>query len=350
MKKPHKNTLNKIKLVLAFSSIVFVLIIISSYWMFTLFWIASKIPYIDTQNLPRHTGDLVMAAFSLILGVVLSVIFKRVIINPLYVIYGALDKIANGDYNINIEPKGIGAVRTVAKKINIMAKELDSIEIMRNDFVNNFSHEFKTPIISIEGFAKMLRDDSLSQAEREEYLSIIISESRRLAELSTNILALNKLENQTILSDQTTFNVSEQLRLCVVLLEKKWAEKNITFDFEGDEYEIYANENLLQQLWLNIIDNAIKYSPESSEIKIRISRKGHHLHFIFEDKGKGMTEEQIAHAFDRFYQADINHKTGGNGIGLSVAKKICELHEGKITIRPTQAQDSGITVEIILPY
>ncbi len=347
MKKPHKNLINKLKLVLAFSTIVFTLIIISIYWVFTLYWIANKIPYIDAENLPRHTNDLILAAFSLILGVVFSVIFKRTIINPLYVIYGALDKIAGGDYNINIDPHGIRSVRSVAKKINAMAKELDSIETMRNDFVNNFSHEFKTPIISIEGFAKILKDESLTDAERDEYLSIIISESRRLAELSTNILSLNKLENQTILSGQTTFNVSEQIRLCVVLLEKKWAEKNITFDFEGDDYDIYANENLLQQLWINIIDNAIKYSHEKSEIKIRISQKGQRLIFTFEDKGKGMTDEELNHAFERFYQADLNHKTGGNGIGLAVAKKICMLHNGEINL--VSLKNTGTTVEIKLP-
>ncbi len=348
MKKPHKKLINKLKIVLAFSVIVFALIVISIYWVFTLYWIANKIPYIDAENLPKHTNDLILAAFSLILGILFSFIFNRIIINPLYKIYDALDKIASGDYSAKIEPRGIGAIRFVAKRINAMAKELDSIETMRNDFVNNFSHEFKTPIISIEGFAKMLKDESLSQAERDEYLSIIISESHRLAELSTNILALNKLENQTILSGQTTFNVSEQIRLCVVLLEKKWTEKNITFDFEGDEYDIYANENLLQQLWMNIIDNAIKYSHEKSEIKIRISRKSHHLHFIFEDRGKGMTEAEIKHAFDRFYQADLNHKTDGNGIGLPVAKKICELHGGEISIYPTQG--GGATVEVLLPY
>lgn len=243
--------------------------------------------------------------------------------------------------------KGIRAVKKIVRSINITAEELNNTRTMRNDFINNFSHEFKTPIISISGFAKMLKDENLSDEEKEEYLNIIISESERLSQLSTNVLNLTRLNNQAIVTNKTNFNVSEQIRNVIILLEHKWSEKNIEVNFECDEYTLNASEELLQQLWINLIDNAIKYSPEDSKITIDIIRNDSTLVFTVEDTGKGMDENTAKHAFDSFFQGDLSHKTSGNGIGLAIAKRVCELHEGDIKIKRTD--ESGTVFEIIFP-
>ena len=346
MKNKQPKRFTRLKLIFSFSFASFVIATISMSAISTFFRFVEWVDFLDFEKLPPHIGQAVLAAISFVIGIILTVLFRKFIISPLYSAYAALDRIAQGDYDVEIKPRGIKSVSRVAKHINTTAKELRSVEIMRNDFINNFSHEFKTPIISIEGFAKMLRDEVLSDEEREEYLNIIINESHRLAELSTNILTLNKLENQTLLSGQTTFNVTEQIRLCVVLLESKWSEKNINLDFEGNDYEIYANEALLQQLWINILDNSVKYSEIGGDIKISVKKSGKQLRFTFADTGKGMTEDESRHAFERFYQADLDHKTSGNGIGLAVAKKICELHEGDIKLESTLGEGTAVTVSL----
>ncbi len=347
MKKPSKNNLNKLKLYTSFAFVVLFLLLISIYWLFLIYAILNALPYIDANNLPKYTNDILLILLSMIMGVVLGWVFKRFILDPLSDIYETINAVSEGDFSVKIKPKGINPIKSVSEKINAMTDELDSTETLRNDFISNFSHEFKTPIVSIEGFAKMLRDKNLSDAEREEYLDIIISESHRLAELSNNILFLNRLENQTIASGKTEFNVSEQIRLVVATLYRKCTEKNITVEFNGSDYSIFANENLLQQLWINLTDNAIKYSEEGGSVEIYASKKADNLVFRFVDHGKGMTESVLQHAFDKFYQGDLNHKSVGNGIGLPVAKKICELHGGEIRILHTEG--GGVTAEVMLP-
>ena len=348
MLKTHsKSAHNKFLLTLAFSIVSFVITISSVGAVFYFFRFVNRSPMLDIERLPPHIEQLVIGLISLTFVFFASMFFKRFILNPLYEIYGVLDEIAGGNYKVKITPKGIRTIRTVSKRINNMANELDSVEIMRNDFISNFSHEFKTPIVSVEGFAKMLKEKSLSEAEREEYLDIIISESHRLAELSNNILNLNKLENQKIASGKTKFNVSEQIRLVVATLYHKCTEKDIKVEFNGDDYNIFANEHLLQQLWINLTDNAVKYSEKGGSVEIYASKKGENLIFRFVDHGIGMTENDLQHAFDKFYQGDLNHKSVGNGIGLPVAKKICELHDGEIRI--LQTENGGVTIEVTLP-
>lgn len=343
----NRKTWARLKLTLSMSALVFSLICVSFSSVFCVYHIVCAVPFLDVEMLPRHSQLYLFAFISLILGIVLAVVFRHIIIIPLHNSYMALGRISDGDFDVRVDVKGIKAVKNVARSINKMSKELDGIETMRNDFINNFSHEFKTPIVSIKGFAKMLKDENLTEEEKKEYLDIIISESERLSQLATNVLNLSRLDNQAILPHVAQFNVTEQIRLVVVLLEQKWAKKNITVNLEGDDYIISASEETLQQLWINLLDNAVKYSPENSEITIRIKKKGKNIVFTFTDSGRGMTEDEVQHAFDRFYQGDMEHKSSGNGIGLSVAKKVCELHGGSITIKSTD--ENGTTFEVILP-
>lgn len=347
MKKHNKNRLNKLKNIFYFSLSIFAIISVSFVCVLIFYGIVHRVPFLDVEKLPPHVEQYILGFVSLVIGAILSIVFRKVVTTPLSDIFYALNELSDGNYDINIKPMGIKSVRRLAKRINNTARELESVETMRNDFVNNFSHEFKTPIISISGFAKMLKSDNLTQEERNEYLNIIISESDRLAELSTNILNLSRLENQTILSNLSTFNVSEQIRLVIVLLEQKWMEKQLEIVFDNDEYMITGNEETLQQLWINLFDNAIKYAPVGSAITINAKKEQNNLIFDFTDCGDGMNDEAVKHAFEKFYQSDIAHKSTGNGIGLPMAKRICELHGGSISIKSTGK--NGTTFEVVLP-
>lgn len=343
----NKRRSNKLHLILAFSAAVFLLIIVAAYWLFIFYFTVKRLPFISVETLPHHSADIILGIFSILLGIILSVFFKKLVLNPLYEIYEALDEISQGNFDINIPIKGISTIKDVSKKINATATELESLEKMRNDFIDNFSHEFKTPIISISGFAKILKNDALNAEEKKEYLDIIITESDRLAMLATNVLNLTKLDNQSMLYEITRFNISEQIRLAVVLLEYKWSSKKIDISLTGDECYIYANEETLKQLWINLIENAIKFSPEGSSVEIDMKKNNDFVNITVRDHGSGMDEETKKHAFDRFYQGDVSHKSNGNGIGLAIAKKICELHNGSISIKETGTE--GTTFLISLP-
>lgn len=347
MKKRHNKNWNRIKTILHLSLSVFIIISVSTFCLFGFYAFVHRVPFLDIKKLPPHSEQLVLATVSLIIGIVLYIVFRRIVSSPLQKIYAALEQISEGDYNIKLTPKGMKPIRTVARAINSMSEDLNSVETMRSDFINNFSHEFKTPIVSISGFAKMLKDEDLTPEQRNEYLEIIISESNRLADLSSKVLNLTRLDNQTTLSGVTYFNVTEQIRLVVVLLEHKWADKNIIVNLDCDDYMIHGNEEMLQQLWINLIDNAVKYSPENSEITIGINKHPEEFVFTFTDCGKGMDEETRRHAFERFYQGDMEHKSVGNGIGLPMAQKICELHNGQIKIKSTGKE--GTTFAVVLP-
>ena len=204
--------------------------------------------------------------------------------------------------------------------------------MLRSDFINNFSHEFKTPIVSIAGFASLLKQGDLPRAEQLEYLDIIESESKRLADMATNVLNMTKVENQTILTDVTEFNLSEQLRTCVLLLERKWEKKNLEMNLELEEHTISGNQELLRQVWVNLLDNAIKFSPEGQSVEISAAEEENAVAVSICNTGSYIPQNQQEAIFRKFYQADHSHSTEGNGIGLAVVKRVVELHEGTIRV------------------
>ena len=284
---------------------------------------------------------------SIIVGTILAALFGHRPLGPLREIMSATDRIADGDYSVRIHLTGLEEFKTLSDKFNHMAEEIGSVEMLRSDFVNNFSHEFKTPIVSIRGFAKALKWDDLTPEERAEYLDIIISESERLSDLSSNVLYLSKIENQSILTDKQHFNVSEQIRLVIALLDRKFADKHIEIHFDCDEFYIKGNREMLKQVWINLLDNAIKFSPDNGAVAIEIHQTSEHTVFRISDQGKGMSQETQARIFDKFYQGDLSHSTPGNGLGLSIVRKIVDLHDGSITIN---SSDRGSTFEVRLPF
>lgn len=228
-----------------------------------------------------------------------------------------------------------------------MAEELNGVEILRSDFINDFSHEFRTPIASICGYAEMLKGGNLTDQERGEYLDIIIGESRRLSELSTNIMNLSALERQSILTGKARIDVSEQLRQAVVLLYEKCQAKDVGIEFDAEEFYIVGNGDLLKQVWINLLDNAIKFADPHTEIKIGLCYEGAQLAVSISNQGKAIPAADLERIFHRFYQCDKSHTAPGNGIGLAIVHRIVELHSG--TVHAQSTPDGRTTFEVLLP-
>ena len=223
-------------------------------------------------------------------------------------------------------------LRSIACSFNTLAAELENTEMLRSDFVNNFSHEFKTPIVSIRGFARLLKRGSLPEAKCEEYLDIIINESTRLAEMASNVLNLTKIENQGILTDVTRFCLSEQLRHTILLFDKKLDAKHLTLTAGFVEHMISGNQELLSQVWINLMDNAVKFANDGGTIDMLIAETDQQILVTIRNTGSGISEEAQKRIFNKFYQGDTSHATQGNGIGLAIVKKIVELHHGKVQV------------------
>ena len=339
------NKLKQIKLTLFFSLIVFFTIVVTLIFSLFIIYIFSRLKIIREY----HSPTLIFASFglvSLILGAVTSSLTSRKTTKPFTKISEALDEISKGNYDVELNLKGPDDLKEISSKFNNMTKELKSVEMLRSDFINTFSHEFKTPIVSIRGFAKLLKKNNLSSEEKEKYLNIIIDESERLSELATNVLSLSKIEQQSILTNKTRFNVSEEIRLVISLLSNKLTKKNIDISLDCEEVFIFANEELLKQVWINLLDNAIKFSPEYGNIAISIRQSHNEYLFRFSNQGEPLSEETKLHIFDKFYQGEKSRSIKGNGLGLTIAKKIVELHNGYISIEKSDTDSTVFLVSI----
>lgn len=284
---------------------------------------------------------------SLIMGTAISFVVARLILRPLEDLITATHKVADGDFSVHVDEKdSVGEFNELIKSFNRMTEELGRLEIFRKDFINTFSHEFKTPIVSIRGFAKRLRDDDLPPDVRREYIDIIISETERLSKLSTNILLLSKYENQEILSDKTEFSLDEQIRRSIVMLERQWKQKKINWNIELESANYYGNAEMTSQIWLNLLSNAIKFSPEGSVISVSLTHVPGGISVSIGDEGPGMSEEIAPHVFEKFYQGDASHKKEGNGLGLSIVKRVVELCGGSIRLKTAPGEGSVFTVTL----
>jgi len=233
-------------------------------------------------------------------------------------------------------------MKELADTFNTLAGELQNTEMLRSDFVNNFSHEFKTPLVSIHGFAQLLQKGQNLTDDQREYVDVIADESMRLAYMATNVLNLTKIENQSILTNAVEFNLSEQLRKCILLLEKKWAEKELSFAAEFGEHFVRADQEMLKQVWVNLLDNAIKFSPHGREIGVDIRRTTEGTQITVANHGPMITQDEQKRLYDKFWQGDTSHAAQGTGIGLSVVKKIVELHKGSIAVRSNEQETAFI--------
>jgi signal transduction histidine kinase len=218
--------------------------------------------------------------------------------------------------------------------------------MFRNDFINNFSHEFKTPIVSIQGFAHQLRAGGLTPEEEREYIRIIADESDRLARMSTNILLLSKLENQAIVTEKTEFYLDEQIRTCLLLLEKQWSSKDIELNLDLDEVKYRFNDTMLSHVWMNLLGNAIKFTPRGGTVSCTLRADDRHVTAVISDTGCGMDENTQHHMFEKFFQGDTSHAGDGNGIGLTIVGRIMVLCGGTISVESAPGRGSTFTVTL----
>ena len=233
----------------------------------------------------------------------------------------------------------VPVIQTLTDSFNTLASELENTEMLRSDFINNFSHEFKTPIVSIAGFAKLLKRGNLTETQKAEYLDIIEEESLRLSAMATNVLNLTKVENQSILTDISEYNLSEQLRTCVLLLEAKWERKRLEPELDFDEIQIEGSQELLKEVWINLLDNAVKFAPEGSSILLKAEETPEAVTVTVKNEGPDIPPEAMSRIFNKFYQADESHAAEGNGVGLAIVKRVVDLHGGTVEV----VSSGGIT-------
>ena len=283
----------------------------------------------------------------IIIGFIIFAIASRKVIATICQFIEATNRLASGDFSARLNITHPPEYRVLSDNFNHMAEELAGIEVLRTDFINNFSHEFKTPIVSIKGFAEILKDPTLSQEERDEYLDIVIEESTRLSALATNVLTLSKVEGQTILTNQQSFNLGEQIRQCVLMLDSKLEKKEILLQADIQDINIFANKEMLNQVWLNLLDNAIKFTPTQGIIEVIVQEKESDVLVTISDTGCGITDQALPKIFDKFYQEDRSHATMGNGLGLSIVHEIVTLHKGNIKCMSTVSK--GTTFVVSLP-
>lgn len=322
-----------------YSLIVFVYLLITIGIITVAMWVLAKynVIYVHEERLPQNiTIIIVTGLISILLGYAIAILTGRFSMSPFHSIVTQATRLASGDFKARIKfPRAVERIRAfkeLADSFNKLAEELQNTEILRSDFINDFSHEFKTPLVSITGFAELIESESITEEERAQYVNIIKEESRRLSSMATNILYLTKLENQSILADKTVFNLSEQIRFSILLLEPKWSAKEIELNIDFDEYEITANEEMLKQVWINLFDNAVKFSPSGGEISVGIEKLSNGIKVVFSNTGEDIPPEKQAKLFRKFYQTDESHSGKGNGIGLAIVKKIVELHDGSVTV------------------
>lgn len=262
----------------------------------------------------------------------------------------AQKKIATGDYSISLNKntEELGPFSELVDSVNNMALELSKLEKMRQEFISNVSHEIQSPLTSIRGFAQALRNDKLNSENRLHYLNIIEAESMRLSKLSDNLLRLASLESDTIRFEPKNYRLDKQVRRIILACEPQWLGKNISMDVSLEEVEIKADEDMMNQVFINLINNSIKFTPEGGNINVDLRKNGDTVDFKVTDTGVGIAEEDQSHIFERFFKGDKSRRPEikGNGLGLSIVKKIVDLHHGTIEIESKLGEGATFTVSL----
>ncbi|MBR7146435.1 MAG: HAMP domain-containing histidine kinase [Oscillospiraceae bacterium] len=297
-----------------------------------------------TLNIPDFVWLLFVA---LVFGGVLTMLLSKWIFHPITRLGRAMRQVAKGDFSVRLKDRHrFREIEEIYRNFNLMTQELGATEILQMDFVSNVSHEFKTPINAIEGYATLLHGASEGvTAEQREYVDKILLNTRRLSRLTSNILLLSKVDNQAIL-EKTRFRLDEQIRQSILQLETQWETKELELDLELENLEIVGAENLLLHVWDNVIGNAVKFSPTGGRIRITLEQRGDRAVFAACDEGPGISESARAHIFDKFYQQDSSHKEEGNGLGLALVKQIVDLSHGTVAVENIESGGCCFTVEI----
>lgn len=293
------------------------------------------------MNLQRNT-----LLVTLLIGSVLIVIAVAMIAKPIKAVSEATKKVADGDFDLRLKVRGKDELAVLARNFNIMTEALSRNDYIHRDFVSNVSHEFKTPIASIKGFGKLLKDPTISETQRQEYIDIIVDESDRLWKLSSNVLKLSELENGVLGLKKEAFSLDESIRRVVLLLQEKWETKNIDLDIQLDEVTFQGDQELMAQVIINLLTNAINHTPEQGEIGLDLHATPKEIVITIRDTGDGIAIDDQEKIFDRFYKADQSRSTPGTGLGLTISQRIVGLHGGTIAVESDLGKGSTFFVKL----
>ncbi len=303
---------------------------------------------------PIVIGIIALGA-SVLVSTAAYALFARLFFRPLNELIAATKRVTAGDFTVQVKeiaPNTLraihqGEINMLIRSFNEMTRELASVEMFRKDFISNFSHEFKTPILSIRGFARQLKRGNLSEQQKEEFAKIIADETEYLADMSANVLLLTKLETQKIVTDRRPFSLDEQLRDCMLLMESQWTDKQLDVVMMLESVTYNQNPELLSHVWKNLLSNAIKFTPAGGSITVSCKKENAGVFVSIADTGVGMSGETMSHMFEKFYQGDLSHASAGNGLGLSLAARVVELCGGEI--RCESQPGEGTTFFVSLP-
>jgi signal transduction histidine kinase len=341
-----RNLSKKVLPQILMQSFVIIITAITSFMFMT--WLVHDVFFVtDTYIAAAYEtlGSLVI--FTVILVPLNTVVYRRRT-REIRTLSEAIQQVAHGDYDTQIDCNQKSQMTPIYEDFNKMCAELASVQILRNDFINSYSHEFKTPIASINGFSSLMLEKKLPDSERRQYLEIIEQESARLANLASNTILLSRISSQQIVSDMEQYDLSEQIRQCSIILSKLWLEKKIEFSGEFSEVQYLGNKELMQHLWLNLLGNSIKFTPIGGEISVTVSSNAQQLSVSFADTGEGIDEETRQHLFEPYYQGDSSRASQGLGLGLAIAKRIVELCGGAITVTSELSVGSNFIVTLPL--
>lgn len=319
-----------------------------------LYWIMEEFVYlrisVSVTSFDAPSIGLMLLLFfvvNLLISSIYLLIISKLIVHPIYNVIEAADKVAKGDYSVEVKKrKSFKFINNAIDNFNIMTKHLNSVEMLQSDFVSNVSHEIKTPLSAIEGYALLIKDNpDLTQSE-QGYIDKILSNTKHLTELVENILIITKFENQQIADNKERYRLDEQIRQSVLYLEPKIRAKNICFNLSLDKININANKAVMYHVWNNLISNAVKFSETNAPVDISAKEKDGKAIVKIKDYGIGMSEETVTHIFEKFYQADASRHSGGNGLGLPLVKRIIDIYGGKISVESEPGKGSCFTVEM----
>lgn len=297
-----------------------------------------------------HAGDNVFAwsvaiyqIMGSLCGIVIAII-SVMLYHRMEKLLNGMEDVANGKLDVEIPIENSGEYKVIYENFNQMVRELKNADEQQKQFMKDFSHEFKTPIHSIKGMAEYLQHNEITREEEKEYLNVMAEEAGRLAQLSQNTLLLSKLDHMEVLRKKEEFRLDSQIRDCAILLMPSFEEKNIQLEAELPEMKFYGNEELMKEVWVNLLDNARKYSSEGNLVFVEGKVTQDDLWITVRDEGQGMDEQTKQHLFERYYQGDASHETSGFGMGLPIVKRIVELSGGTIWVESTLGNGTTVTI------
>ena len=331
-------------------AIVFVMFALTVLLFLFIIFLLTRTSLFDREVISENTGLIVVASIVslIILAQGITIFMSRRFFKPIRIVSDAINRVAQGDFSVQIDSsKFRNEMKNLANDLNKMITELNSIEVMRSDFVSNVSHEFRAPLSSIQGYVTLLSNPTLDTEQRNEYFTKLSESVRQLSGLVDNVLKLSRLESQNIVSETKLFSLDEQLRQAVLMFEQQWSQKKIWLDLNLPECEYNGNEELLNQMWVNLIGNAIKFTDENGEIGISIDNTQKDFVIVtIADNGVGMSDDVKTHIFEKFYQGDTSRKSEGNGLGLALVKTVSDLTNSTITVESELGKGSKFIVRL----